>query len=45
VGYPDDNVTFTYMEGYTHTGYCGVIKDGHSLYAAMIRDFHGRICR
>ena len=25
VGYPDEAVTFTYMEGYTHTGYCGVV--------------------
>jgi len=39
MGYPDEKVTFTYMEGYTHTGYCGVIKDGKSLYAGMIRAF------
>jgi hypothetical protein len=42
VGYPDENVTFTYMEGYSHTGYCGVIKDGRSLYADMIRNFMNR---
>ena len=42
VGYPDDCVTFTYMEGYTHTGYCGVVKDGRSLYADMIKAFMKR---
>ena len=42
VGYPDELVTFTYMEGYGHTGYCGVVKDGKSLYAEMIKTFINR---
>lgn len=39
-GYPEEKVSFTLMEGFSHTGYCGVFReDGTSLYAQMIRRF------
>jgi len=39
-GWPEKKVTYTLMEGYKHTGYCGVFReDGSSLYAEMIRSF------
>ena len=39
-GYPAEKVSYTLMQGYTHTGYCKVFReDGTSLYAEMIRNF------
>jgi len=38
--YPEENVSFTLMEGFTHTGYTKVQnEDGTWLYAKMIRNF------
>ena len=36
-GYPESRVGFRLMEGYSHCGYCGAMKDGKSLFAEEYR--------